>query len=220
MGTQAVALARDLPSSRVMRARVDGVDLVVWRSASGRLAAWDNRCPHRGMRLSHGFVRGESLACLYHGWHYGAEGRCAFIPAHPELDPPATIRAVRHDAQEAGGVIWVALDGNAEPAPLPEGLAPLRSLAIAAPVPAARAAFCAAPFADGTAPGCDAPEAEALLLETPDGPVAVLFGEDPEGQALAHVLAADGLSPARRVALSRWCEAVRRRAERGPEGMA
>ena len=68
-------------------------ELAVWRSASGRIAAWRDRCPHRGMRLSHGFVRGESLNCIYHGWTYGADGACRRIPAHPEVVPPATIRA-------------------------------------------------------------------------------------------------------------------------------
>ncbi|GIS36806.1 MAG: hypothetical protein Ct9H90mP8_2260 [Pseudomonadota bacterium] len=28
----------------------------------------DNRCPHRGTRLSLGFFSGKQLACLYHGW--------------------------------------------------------------------------------------------------------------------------------------------------------
>ena len=52
MSARPVGLSRDLPAARVMRAMVDDQDLVVWRSAGGRLAAWDNRCPHRGMALS------------------------------------------------------------------------------------------------------------------------------------------------------------------------
>ena len=67
MTNVAVGLSKDLPNGRVMRAIVGEQDLVVWRSKSGVLSAWDNRCPHRGMRLSHGFVRGEALACVYHG---------------------------------------------------------------------------------------------------------------------------------------------------------
>jgi len=69
-----------------MRAKTGREDLVVWRSASGVLSAWENRCPHRGMRLSHGFVRGESLACAYHGWHFECSGRCHYIPAHPDFN--------------------------------------------------------------------------------------------------------------------------------------
>ena len=87
-----VALARDLPPLGVLPVCVDGIDMALWRSATGRLAAWADRCPHRGMRLSHGFVRGETLACIYHGWVYGEDGACRHIPAHPAMVPPATIR--------------------------------------------------------------------------------------------------------------------------------
>ncbi|MGB1508948.1 MAG: Rieske (2Fe-2S) protein, partial [Paracoccaceae bacterium] len=53
-----VGFSDTLSNARVMRAFVNGKDVVVWRSTSGKLSAWENRCPHRGMRLSHGFVRG------------------------------------------------------------------------------------------------------------------------------------------------------------------
>ena len=60
------------------------------------------------MRLSHGFVRGETLACIYHGWVYSVAGACLRIPAHPDLVPPAAIRAEAVTVVEADGVIWVA----------------------------------------------------------------------------------------------------------------
>ena len=40
------------------------------------------------MRLSHGFVRSEKLACIFHGWQYDGAGSCVGIPAHPDLAPP------------------------------------------------------------------------------------------------------------------------------------
>ena len=70
MTSQPVGLSEDLAPTQVMRATVAQHDIAVWRSVSGVISAWHNRCPHRGMRLSHGFVRGESLACAYHGWHF------------------------------------------------------------------------------------------------------------------------------------------------------
>ena len=78
----------------------------VWRSAAGQVHAWDNRCPHRGMRLHHGFVRGEQLACLYHGWHYGEDGACSKIPAHPDLEPPSSICVPTTPCVETDGVVW------------------------------------------------------------------------------------------------------------------
>ncbi|MDF2371534.1 MAG: Rieske (2Fe-2S) protein [Rhizobiaceae bacterium] len=70
---------------------VDGFGLAVWRGENGAIQVWEDRCPHRGMRLSFGFVEGNSLTCLYHGWNYRQNGQCSSIPAHPDLDPPGTI---------------------------------------------------------------------------------------------------------------------------------
>ena len=103
-----VGLSRDLGPGQVMAAMVPVADLAVWRAMSGRVAAWTDRCPHRGMRLSHGFVRGEALACLYHGWSYDGAGQCTRIPAHPDLVPPAAIRVAGFAVAEAAGMIWVA----------------------------------------------------------------------------------------------------------------
>lgn len=106
-----VALSADLPNSGVMRALIDGkqpLDLVVWRSTSGQVSAFDNRCPHRGMRLSFGFVRGERLSCIYHGWQYGEDGTCRHIPAHPDMTPPTSICANSYLCQDHDGVVWVS----------------------------------------------------------------------------------------------------------------
>lgn len=128
MASVAVALSKDLPNGRVMRALIADQDLVVWRSKSGILSAWENRCPHRGMRLSHGFVRGEALACVYHGWHYDKSATCRYIPAHPELEPPETIKAQEFSSIEKGGLIWVSVDGSLEEPLIDENLTPLRSV--------------------------------------------------------------------------------------------
>ena len=133
MSTKAVGLSRDLPAGRVMPAHVAGQDLAVWRSVSGVLSAWDNRCPHRGMALSHGFVRGEALACLYHGWHFDCDRHCTLIPSHPDLTPPETIQTRAFSALEDGGVIWVALEGEAQPSDDLSGYKPLRTMQFHAP---------------------------------------------------------------------------------------
>lgn len=131
-----VALSVDLPEAGVMRAVIDGtqlLDLVVWRSRSGQVSAFDNRCPHRGMRLSFGFVRGERLSCIYHGWQYGEDGACRHIPAHPEMTPPTSICANIYACRDHDGVVWVSQDpGNSDNAgDLPDfGGQGLRSLSV------------------------------------------------------------------------------------------
>ena len=54
-----------------------------------------------------GFVRSDRIACLYHGWQYGTDGRCLHIPAHPDIQVPPTIITWRHSCREAIGMIWV-----------------------------------------------------------------------------------------------------------------
>lgn len=134
MASVAIALSKDLPNGRVMRAVIADQDLVVWRSKSGKLSAWGNRCPHRGMRLSHGFVRGEALACVYHGWHYDKAATCRYIPAHPELEPPETIKAQVFSSAEKSGLIWVSVDDTLNTPTIPNSLIPLRSISYNCPV--------------------------------------------------------------------------------------
>ncbi len=145
MSTEPVGLSKNLPPQRVMRAFSGGHDLAVWRTASGELSAWGNRCPHRGMRLSYGFVRGDSLACAYHGWHFNCEATCHYMPAHPKTTPPATIKPHVFSVAEKDGVIWVNTAGNAVP-PSSHGagnhpLIGVRSIAIDADMASTSRAF-------------------------------------------------------------------------------
>ena len=105
-----VALSIDVPTGITRAVILENREIVVWRGDDGNVHAWDDRCPHRGMRLSYGFVRGGSLNCLYHGWQYEGSGRCMRIPAHPDLEVPKTIRATAYAARESGGVVWMNFD--------------------------------------------------------------------------------------------------------------
>lgn len=128
LGWIAASLSNDLRVGTAIPGRCEDADIALWRSESGVIHAWNDRCPHRGMRLSHGFVRGETLACIYHGWRYGSSGGCNHIPAHPELTPPKTITATTFACVESDGIIWVAADHPTDPPPVLQGTEPLRSM--------------------------------------------------------------------------------------------
>ena len=130
-----VALAQNLPAATATPATVAATELALWRGASGAVHAWPDRCPHRGMRLSFGFVRGDDLTCLYHGWRFGSDGGCRAIPAHPDLEPPKTICVAAYPCVEKDGLIWTRLDdGGPEGGPPEIGrdAIPVRSLTIEA----------------------------------------------------------------------------------------
>ena len=193
-----VALARDLPPLCVMPAWVNGTQLALWRSATGRVAAWADRCPHRGMRLSHGFVRDEALSCIYHGWSYGTDGQCLRIPAHPDLVPPDAIRVPVYHAMESGGVVWVATQATDALPPSVDG-SPLRSLAVDAAVDWAAAGFSLS--------------GQVACGQLSGTTVMILLQPLPFGRCALHVLAEATASPATLREVSRGLEGLRRQAE-------
>ena len=99
-----------LPSEELGRdpvpVRLLGRELVLFRTASGRVAALEDKCPHRRMRLSKGTVRGEQIVCQYHGWRFGADG-AGESPASPTLEPCA----VHFEAVERHGAVWIRSPG-------------------------------------------------------------------------------------------------------------
>lgn len=106
-GWYAVALSEGLEPGTSAGTRLFSREIVIWRDVNGVAHAWEDRCPHRGMRLSFGFVRGDRIACLYHGWQYDAEGQCRYIPAHPDLKVPETICVSSYACREHAGMMWV-----------------------------------------------------------------------------------------------------------------
>ena len=141
----AVALDSQIRASSSNPVTVDDYAVALWRGASGQVNAWEDRCPHRGMRLSLGFVQGDMLRCIYHGWGYGTTGQCAVIPAHPGLTPPRTICATRHPVESRYGLIWTNLAPDPQ-AELPdlgadEGWRSVRSLYLSAPLERVRDAL-------------------------------------------------------------------------------
>jgi len=197
-----VAFAGDVPAGVAAPAIVAGREVVVWRTAGGDVRAFADRCPHRGMRLSFGFVRGETLACLYHGWRWRADATCAAVPAHPDLAPPPSLRADAYVVTEASGLVWIASAPQDTPPPeIGADARPLASLVCERPAGAARAAL--------GARGCVARVmAEALALTVAIQPAG-------EGTSMLHVLLEEtGADPARAHAALDAAEALRDRLER------
>ena len=92
-----------------------GQELAVWRSDDGSVNAWENRCPHRGVRLSIGTNLGNVLKCRYHGWRFeSGSGQCIERPAHPGQKPPALVRARVFPCMEASGYVWARLRGDGD----------------------------------------------------------------------------------------------------------
>lgn len=83
----AAATSDELNVGQIVARQVLGQDIVLFRGASGRIGALEDRCPHRMAPLSLGEVDGEHLRCGYHGALFSAEGRCVHIPCQPATRP-------------------------------------------------------------------------------------------------------------------------------------
>lgn len=105
-----VAEAGDI-ETRPQAVRLLGDDVVIWRGPGGLLIAAPDRCPHREAPLSQGHVVDGCLECCYHGWTFGAEGRCVRVPSAPEgvPIPPRGHLSTIH-VVERYGLVWVCLD--------------------------------------------------------------------------------------------------------------
>lgn len=105
-----VASASDLPSRHVFQTSLAGQELAIWRDDNGIVNAWENRCPHRGLRLTLGVNLGHELRCQYHGWTYeSGSGGCTFVPAHREATEPSSACVATFAVREKDGLVWASL---------------------------------------------------------------------------------------------------------------
>jgi len=204
----AVGASGGLAPGAVMRAVVRGTDLAVWRDPEGVVHAWRNQCPHRGMRLSFGYVDNDGrLACRYHGWRLAPDGKCGAIPAHPDQTPPDDISVTAFASSEQDGLIWVALAD----APLPGEIASTgEALVFCRSLVAHASAELVADTVSGheTAPGIIRTECAGAAV------VLVLQPIEPRRTSI-HLLAQanDANQAARRLEVAAWGRALRHRIE-------
>jgi len=198
-----VELSQHVPEGQVVQSMLHGQELALWRPLAGSVQAWENRCPHRSVRLTLGFVDGEQLVCRYHGWRYGSGGRCTGVPSTPALAPPPAACVRAYMCREADGVVWasLALAPRGYPPRLP-ALAACRSFTLDIAADALADAIEAAGFESGghpavrREPGTD-PEAATLLLQPMDAHTTC-----------AHLFVATPLPAARRLAAARRMKAL------------
>lgn len=80
--------------------------MVLFRGPDGRTAALEDRCPHRLMPLSGGWLEADcTVRCGYHGLRFDASGRCIEVPSQEKIPEGAVVRAF--PTVERYGYVWV-----------------------------------------------------------------------------------------------------------------
>jgi len=106
---------------RVKRVRLLGEPLIAFRGKSGRPGLIGEFCPHRSASFFFGRVDDDGMSCAYHGWKFGADGRCLEMPSEPpESSFAAKVRHIAYPCEERGGVVWAYMGtagGSASPPP-------------------------------------------------------------------------------------------------------
>ena len=90
-----------------------GTKLVVFCSSDGSLHVLDGYCRHMGGDLTMGTVKGDQVACPFHDWRWGGDGRCAQIPYARRVPPAARTRS--WPVLERNGQLFVWNDPEGSP---------------------------------------------------------------------------------------------------------
>ena len=116
---QPVGRVDDLPTGSARTVRVMGEDLTLYRGQSGKAFLVGGHCPHRLTLLANGWVDGDQIRCMYHGWKFDGSGQCTERPAERDAKPP-NIRVVSYPVHEYAGLIFAYMgEGEAPPFELP-----------------------------------------------------------------------------------------------------
>jgi len=92
-----------------------GKKLVVFAAEDGSLNVLDAYCRHMGGDLSQGTIKGNQVACPFHDWRWGGDGRCKQIPYARRV--PLRARTAAWPTMDQDGMLFVYNDpeGNAPP---------------------------------------------------------------------------------------------------------
>ena len=108
-----IARSDDVVPGHVYFGQLFGQELAVWRADDDWVNVWENRCLHRGVRLTIGLNEGRELRCQYHGWRYANRtAGCTYIPAHPADAPARTICNRTFAVHEIHGMVWTSLEAS------------------------------------------------------------------------------------------------------------
>ena len=92
-----------------------GTKLAVFADSAGELHVLDGYCRHMGGDLSRGTVKGDALACPFHDWRWGGNGRCVAIPYARRVPVAARTRSWLTLEQNKQLFVWHDPQGNPPP---------------------------------------------------------------------------------------------------------
>ena len=111
---QPVAVGAKLAPGKARALKILGEELTLYRGEGGAPHFVAGRCPHRRTVLHTGWVQGEDIRCIYHGWKFNGAGQCVEAPAEGD-ETAAKIRVVSYPLREYCGLIFAWMGEGAPP---------------------------------------------------------------------------------------------------------
>ena len=103
----AIAWATDLKPAKILTATIWQQSIALYRDRQNQIQAVENVCPHKGVSLDTGRVKGDAISCPYHGWEFNGQGECIDIPYFPPDQKLPCVQMRSFPVQEKYGLIWV-----------------------------------------------------------------------------------------------------------------
>ena len=94
--------------NKIIKKRILGEDLIFFRNSNGEITALEDRCCHRNVNLSLGYLNNDRIVCGYHGWEYDKSGNCVKIPSQlpgDKIPPNAKIKS--YPTKDFNKWVWV-----------------------------------------------------------------------------------------------------------------
>jgi 5,5'-dehydrodivanillate O-demethylase len=129
----AVARSDDVLRGEAKPIRIMSADYALYRGRSGRAQIVAYRCPHRGAQMHLGWVEGDDIRCIYHGWKFDCTGQCIEQPAE-EVGFARKVRIGAWPTREHMGLVFGYFGPGAPPAFPPYPAPPQEGLIQAWPV--------------------------------------------------------------------------------------
>jgi 3-ketosteroid 9alpha-monooxygenase subunit A len=114
-GWHCLGLADTFRDGRPHAVEAFGTKLVVFADSQGELQVLDAYCRHMGGDLSQGSVKGDAVACPFHDWRWGGNGRCVGIPYAKRVPPRARTRSWITLEENKQLFVWNDPQGNPPP---------------------------------------------------------------------------------------------------------
>ena len=95
----------EIMDGKLLERKILNQPTVFYMGETGKVVALDNRCCHRGAKLSQGRIEGDCVRCMYHGLKYDPTGKCVQIPGQDRIPPQLGVRSF--PVVEKDHLIWI-----------------------------------------------------------------------------------------------------------------